>query len=111
MAGNKCVPVSEDGLTRYALAALPEMSPPPPSQVAPPSLDHTTYMSYSHEGSDCTVPAVDSAEHFTGSELRLIVNPRYGFPARSRVKPTNGVEESWPKPASNACCGVQVSPL
>src|SRR5439155_26638933 len=111
MAGKKCVPRSLTGLTRNALAALPGTRPPPPSQVAPPSLDHTTYMSYSHEVSDCTVPAVDSVEHVSGFELRLIVKPRYGFPALSRVTPTKGVEESWPKCASNACCRVQVSPL
>src|ERR1051326_4799441 len=27
------------------------------------------------------------------------------------VKPTNGVEASCPIPASNACCGVHVTPL
>src|SRR2546421_149681 len=48
IAGKKCVPRSLTGLTRNALAALPGTRPPPPSQVAPPSLDHTTYMSYSH---------------------------------------------------------------
>src|SRR3989442_15062184 len=52
MAGKKCVPRSLTGLTRYALAALPGTRPPPPSQVAPPSLDQTTYVSYSHEVSD-----------------------------------------------------------
>jgi hypothetical protein len=49
MAGKKWVPVSFGGLTRYGLAALPGMKPPPPSQVAPPLLDQTTYMSYSQE--------------------------------------------------------------
>src|SRR5438034_2768725 len=95
---------------RYALAALPGMSPPPPSHVAPPLLDHTTYMSYSHEESDWTVPAVDSAAHVTGFELALTVKPKYGFPCRSSVKATNGVDVSCPMPASKACCGVQVRP-
>src|SRR2546430_7189066 len=111
MAGKKCVPRSLTGLTRYALAALPGISPPPPSQVAPPLLDQITYMSYSHDVSDWTVPAVDSAEQVAGFELRLIVKPRYGLPAESRVKATKGVDESCPKPASNACCGVHVAPL
>ena len=74
-------------------------------------LDQTTYMSYSHEVSDCTVPAVDSAEHAAGLELRLMANPKYGLPAVSSVNETNGVDESWPNPASKACCGVQVRPL
>ena len=76
IAGKKCVPVSDAGLTRYALAALPEIRPPPPSQVAPLLFDHTTYMSYSHEGSDWTVPAVDSAEQVAGFEEELTVNPK-----------------------------------
>ena len=80
MAGKKCVPVSLAGLTRYAAAALPGTRPPPPSHVAPPLFDHTTYMSYSHDGSDCTVPAVDSAEHVAGLELALTARPKYGLP-------------------------------
>src|SRR5689334_19754570 len=68
-------------------------------------------MSYSHDVSDWTVPAVDSAEHVAGFELRLIANPKQGLPALSSVNATNGVEESWPKPASKACCGVQLLPL
>ena len=80
MAGKKCVPVSAIGFTRYADAALPGMRPPPPSQVAPPSFDQTTYMSYSHEGSDWTVPAVDSAEQVIGFEDAFTVRPKYGFP-------------------------------
>src|SRR5204862_5117206 len=111
MAGKKCVPRSLTGLTRYAVAALPGISPPPPSHVAPPLLDHTTYMSYSHDRSDWTVPAVDSAEHVAGLELRLFANPKYGLPARSIVNPASGVDASWPKPASNACWGVHVTPL
>src|SRR5438094_3580283 len=67
-------------------------------------------MSYSHELSDWTVPAVDSAEQVTGFELRFTPNPKYGLPCRSSVNATNGVDVSWPIPASNACCGVQVWP-
>src|SRR5438132_5357897 len=76
IAGNQWVPVSLGELTRYALAALPGIRPPPPSQCEPPSLDHTTYMSDSQEASDCTVPTVDSAEHVAGFELRLAAKPK-----------------------------------
>src|SRR5439155_559241 len=53
--------------------------------VAPPLFDHTTYMSYSQDGSDCTVPAVDSAEHVAGLELALTARPKYGLPCVSVV--------------------------
>src|SRR4051794_15692079 len=69
-----------------------------------------TYMSYSHELSVWTVPAADSAEHVAGFELRFTSSPKYGLPWRSSVNATNGVEVSWPTPASNACWGVQVVP-
>ena len=94
IAGNQWVPVSLGELTRYALAALPGIRPPPPSQCEPPSLDHTTYMSDSQEVSDCTVPAVDSAEHVAGFELRLAAKPKYGFPWSSVVKLAKGVDAS-----------------
>jgi hypothetical protein len=58
-----------DGSTSYAVAALPGIVPPPPSQVLPPSLDHATHMWWAHVGSDWTVPAVDSAEHVAGLSL------------------------------------------
>ena len=54
------------------------MSPPPPSQVAPVSADQTTYMLYSHEVSDCSVPAVDSAPHVAGFAFKLLANPKSG---------------------------------
>src|SRR5207249_12255776 len=101
MAGKKCVPVSLAGLTRYASAALPGTRPPPPSHVAPPLFDHTTYMSYSQDGSDCTVPAVDSAEHVAGLQLALTARPTDALPCVSVVYATNGVEVSWPIPASH----------
>src|SRR6266550_3914966 len=91
--------------------ALPGISPPPPSQVVPPFLDQITYMSYSQDVSLCTVPAADSAEQVAGFEFKLFANPKYGLPWLSVVKPTNGVDASWPMPASKACCAVQVSPL
>src|SRR5437867_2299813 len=50
IAGKKCVPVSAGGLTRYACAALPGTSPPPPSHVEPPALDHQRCWPYSHAG-------------------------------------------------------------
>src|SRR3979411_1467180 len=76
IAGKKCVPVSPAGFTRYGVRALPGISPPPPSQVLPPLFDQTTYMSYSHEKSFCTVPAADSTEHVAGLALRLMANPK-----------------------------------
>src|SRR5438067_316950 len=110
MAGKKWVPVSAVGFTRYAVPALPGMRPPPPSHVAPPSLDQTTYWSYSHDGSDWTVPAVDSAEHVAGFAFRVVSKAKYGLPRRSVVNAANGVDVSWPTPASKACCGVHVAP-
>src|SRR5438309_7903141 len=111
MAGKKCVPLSPAGFTRYGRAALPGINPPPPSHVEPPSRDQTTYMSYSQDVSDCTVPAVDSAEQVAGLALRLIVKPKYGLPWLSVVNTTKGVDASWPTPPSKACWGVHVTPL
>src|SRR5438445_13149624 len=67
-------------------------------------------MSYSQELSDWTVPAVDSAEQVAGFALRLTSRPKYGFPCRSSVKATKGVDVSCPTPASKACWGAQVCP-
>src|SRR5437867_11896014 len=110
MAGNQWVPRSATELTRYALAALPGMTPPPPSQVVPPFFDQITYMSYSQDVSLCTVPAAESAEQVAGFECKLFAIPKYGLPWLSSVKPTNGVDASWPMPASKACCAVWVRP-
>src|SRR5437899_2279270 len=43
--------------------------------------------------------------------FRLMANAKYGLPSLSSVNATNGVEASWPNPASKACCGVHVLPL
>src|SRR5438445_10728445 len=67
-------------------------------------------MSYSQELSDWTVPAVDSAEQVAGFALRLTYRPKYGFPCRSSVKATKGVDVSCPTPASKAGWGGQLCP-
>src|SRR5258708_3402304 len=88
------------------------MSPPPPSQVLPWFLDQTTHMWYGHVGSLCTEPAVDSAAHFPGLSLGPgVANARYGLPLLSSVKPVNGVEASWPMPASYASAIVHDFPM
>ena len=69
-------------------------------------------MRYAHVGSDWTVPAVDSAAQTAGLSLGAgVSNPMYGFPWVSSVNAANGVDASWPTPASYASCGVQVAPL
>src|SRR5205823_2688148 len=97
--------------TSYAVAALPGMIPPPPSHVVPPSADQATHIWFAQLGSDCTVPAADSAAHVAGLLPGAgVVNATYGLPSRSSVNPANGEEVSCPMPASYASCGVQLLP-
>src|SRR5258708_5713962 len=67
------------------------MRPPPPSQVVPPSCDHTTYMLYAQLVSDCTVPAVDSAAQTAGLSLGPCAStPFVGFTLDDQGNPYFG---------------------